>query len=88
MFRTAKHFILWHQNPNLVKIDVALNTTTRIKSGDIFAHVVIAELLAYVQNCDVIGSLEIKLVWKQFLKKFNYELINSLWNGSQNTTML
>ena len=40
-----------------------------------------AELLGHVQICDLIGSLDSKLVRRNVLKVLTYELMNCQWNG-------
>ena len=46
-----------------------------------FAHAMTAQLSWHVQNCDLNGSLESQLEQNEFLKDFNYELMNHLQNG-------
>ena len=51
-------------------------------SGHNFAPVMTAQLPWQVQNCDLIGWLELKLKENEFTQDFSYVLINRLWNGS------
>ena len=59
---------------------------TIIRSGHNFALVTTAELSWHVQNCDLIESLESKLVIKRICKHLGYELLTPLWNGPQVVT--
>ena len=74
--RPRDHFTnhLWVHNTNLVKIYEALVWLIMIQSVDNFAHVTTAELSWYVQNCDLIGSLESKLEHKGYWQDVDYEL--------------
>ena len=51
-------------------------------NGHNFTQSMPAELLWHLQNCYLIGALESKLGQKEFLKYFNYECLNCLWNKS------
>ena len=49
-------------------------------SGHDFVHAMTAKLSWHVQNCDLIGSLKLKLKLGEISKVFSYELINHSWN--------
>ena len=70
-------------NPNIVKIRLPFTPHRMIQSCHNFAHVPTAQLSWHAQNCDLIGSLESKLVVPEFSQNFNYELINPLLDRSQ-----
>ena len=71
---------LCSQNPILQKKNAVI-FVPNVKSGHNFAHVLTALLSRIVQNCDLIRYLI--SIWDKNvpLQGFNYELINSLWNG-------
>ena len=69
---------LWAYKPNLLKFCMALTQKLIIRSDHNFAHVTTAE-----QNCDLIGSLQWWLKWKENSQYNNYEVINCVWNDPQ-----
>ena len=54
-----------------------------IQSGHNYAHAMTAELSWHVQNCDLLGSIELKSEQKEFSRNSNYHLMNCLWNGPE-----
>ena len=75
---------LWAKYLNLVKICVALMSMilrTMIRLVHILAHVTTCELSWHVQNCDLIGSLELQLEQNEHEWGFSYELLNCLQNA-------
>ena len=67
---------------NLMKISFILIIFLMIVSGHEFVHVMVVGLLWNGQNCGLIESSLFKLSNRNFLRDFNYELMNPGWNGA------
>ena len=67
---------LWAHNTNLIDICLYSYIKIIIQTGHKFAHATTAELLWHVQNCNLIGSLELKLEQIKVLQDLNYKLVS------------